>query len=172
MTTTTLSSVELRHFDNAASPQTHHRDRELVAGGTEHHHAPTQHLPPVDGGLEAWRVLLAAFMFEAILWGFPLSFGIFQEYYSTLPQFEGNPFITYVGSIATGIAYLGAPLMAPLVKKFPMYQRHMVVVGWVICLGALVAGSFADTMGSLVATQGIMYGSESCLIELLRETWS
>lgn len=172
MTTTTLSSVELRHFDNAASPQTHHRDRELVAGETEHHHAPPQHLPPVDGGLEAWRVLLAAFMFEAILWGFPLSFGIFQEYYSTLPQFEGNPFITYIGSIATGIAYLGAPLMAPLVKKFPMYQRHMVVVGWVICLGALVAGSFADTMGSLVATQGIMYGSEFCLIELLRETWN
>jgi hypothetical protein len=26
-------------------------------------------LKPVDGGLAAWRVLLAAFMFEAILWG-------------------------------------------------------------------------------------------------------
>lgn len=28
-----------------------------------------QHLAPVDGGIAAWRVLLAAFMFEGCLWG-------------------------------------------------------------------------------------------------------
>lgn len=28
-----------------------------------------QHLPPVDGGIAAWRLLWAAFMFEACLWG-------------------------------------------------------------------------------------------------------
>jgi hypothetical protein len=130
-------------------------------GGRDEHNSPSQGLPTVDGGIQAWRVLLAAFMFEAILWGFPLSFGIFQEYYTSLPEFEGSPFITYIGSIATGIVYMGAPLMAPLVKRFPIYQRHMVVAGWIICLGGMVAGSFADTIGALIVTQGVTYGGKS-----------
>jgi hypothetical protein len=150
--TNTASSHELQTLENtfATSDDGVHGE----------HNSPDQTLPPVDGGLQAWRVLLAAFMFEAILWGFPLSFGIFQEYYTSLPEFEGSPFITYIGSIATGIVYMGAPLMAPLVKRFPIYQRHMVVAGWIICLGGMVAGSFADTIAALIVTQGVMYGGK------------
>lgn len=151
--TTTAASHELQTLDDASLASEN--------GDHDEHNSPDQTLPPVDGGLQAWRVLLAAFMFEAILWGFPLSFGIFQEYYSSLPEFEGSPFITYIGSIATGIVYMGAPLMAPLVKKFPMYQKHMVIAGWIICLGGMVAGSFADTIGALIVTQGVMYGGKS-----------
>ncbi|KAG9519652.1 MFS general substrate transporter, partial [Aureobasidium melanogenum] len=136
----------------------------------------TPHLPPIDGGLQAWVILLSAFTFEAILWGFPLSFGIFQEYYSTLPQFENNKYITYIGSIATGICYMGAPLMAPLVKRFPRWQGMMVKVGWVICLGALVAGSFAESIGGLIVTQGVMYGTGYLIIfypvvSMVNEWW-
>ncbi|KAH0004063.1 MFS general substrate transporter, partial [Aureobasidium melanogenum] len=133
-------------------------------------------LPPIDGGLQAWAILLSAFTFEAILWGFPLSFGIFQEYYSTLPQFENNKYITYIGSIATGICYMGAPLMAPLVKRFPRWQGTMVKVGWVICLGALVAGSFVESIGGLIVTQGVMYGTGYLIIfypvvSMVNEWW-
>ncbi|KAG9548770.1 MFS general substrate transporter, partial [Aureobasidium melanogenum] len=136
----------------------------------------TPQLAPVDGGLQAWAILLSAFTFEAILWGFPLSFGIFQEYYSTLPQFENNKYITYIGSIATGICYMGAPLMAPLVKRFPKWQGTMVRVGWVICLGALVAGSFAETIGGLIFTQGVMYGAGYLIVfypvvSMVNEWW-
>lgn len=92
--------------------------------------------------------------------GFPLSFGVFQEYYSGIPQFANSPFITYVGSIATGITYFGAPIMAPLVKRYANYQIHMVWAGWVLCLAGLIGGSFVDTVGSLVATQGVIYGGE------------
>ncbi|KAI4735786.1 MFS general substrate transporter [Aureobasidium sp. EXF-12298] len=153
----TMTNFFCKYLDNTASVSEN--------GIHDEHNSPDQTLPPVDGGLQAWRVLLAAFMFEAILWGFPLSFGIFQEYYSGLPEFDGSPFITYIGSIATGIVYMGAPSMAPLVKKFPMYQRHMVVAGWIICLAGwiiclagMVAGSFADSIGALIVTQGVMYG--------------
>lgn len=151
--TTAVTSHELQDLDDTLSRS--------EIGVHDAHTSPDQTLPPVDGGVQAWRVLLAAFMFEAIFWGFPLSFGIFQEYYSSLPEFQGSPYITYIGSIATGIVYMGAPLMAPLVKRFPMYQRHMVVAGWVICLAGMVAGSFADTIGALIVTQGVMYGGKS-----------
>ena len=33
------------------------------------HRGLYQQLKPVDGGIAAWKVLFAAFMFEAILWG-------------------------------------------------------------------------------------------------------
>jgi hypothetical protein len=31
--------------------------------------ATSQHLEPADGGFAAWRLLCAAFVFEALLWG-------------------------------------------------------------------------------------------------------
>ena len=59
--------------------------------------------------------------------GFSLSFGVFQNYYAHLPEYANNPFIPFVGSIATGIAFLGAPFMTPVVKRYPKYQVHMIV---------------------------------------------
>lgn len=34
----------------------------------------------------------------------------------------------------------------------------MILVGWPLCIGSLVAGSFTDELGTLVLTQGLMYG--------------
>ncbi|KAI5237525.1 MFS general substrate transporter [Aureobasidium subglaciale] len=135
-----MSSLELDHLEDATLTEDLHHD----AFSRAQHHPPTQSLAPIDGGLQALRVLLAAFMFEAILWGFPLSFGIFQEYYSTIPEFEGSPYITYIGSIATGLCYMGAPLMAPLVKS--MVNEWWVArrgLSWGILLGSSGASGVA-----------------------------
>ncbi|KAG0650380.1 Riboflavin transporter MCH5 [Hyphodiscus hymeniophilus] len=90
--------------------------------------------------------------------GFPLSFGVFQNYYSTLPQFANSPFISIVGTTASGISYLGAPFIIPIIKRYSRYQRQMIWVGLPLCLSGLAAGSFATTLGGLIFTQGIMYG--------------
>ncbi|KAI1629084.1 major facilitator superfamily domain-containing protein [Exophiala viscosa] len=115
-------------------------------------------LPPTDGGVAAWRLLLVAFVFEALLWGFPLSFGVFQNYYSSLPEFKGNRYISVVGTIASGISYLGAPLSVPLVRRFSNYRTQMILVGWPLCIVGLIAGSFANRLSTLILTQGVMYG--------------
>ena len=115
-------------------------------------------LQPIDGGAAAWRLLMAAFVFEALLWGFPLSFGVFQDYYSGLPAFKDNRYVSVVGTMASGISYLGAPLVAPLIRRWMKYRTHMILVGWPLCIGGLVAGSFAERLGTLVLTQGVMYG--------------
>jgi MFS family permease len=115
-------------------------------------------LPSVDGGLAAWRLLLAAFIFEALLWGFPLSFGVFQEYYAHQPAFKNSVYISAIGTTASGISYLGAPLATPLIRRWAKYRTHMILVGWPLCILGLVAGSFANTLGTLLFTQGIMYG--------------
>ena len=129
---------------------------ELENGATFTDQATT--LPPIDGGLAAWRLLLAAFVFEALLWGFPLSFGVFQDYYTGLPAFKDNRYISVVGTSASGISYLGAPLVVPLIRRWSRYRTHMILVGWPLCILGLVAGSFADRLGTLILTQGVMYG--------------
>ena len=50
----------------------------------------SQHLPPVDGGKKAWTFLFAVFMIEALCWGFPQSYGVFQEYYVGHEYFSGS----------------------------------------------------------------------------------
>ncbi|KAI0142967.1 major facilitator superfamily domain-containing protein [Xylariaceae sp. FL1272] len=115
-------------------------------------------LAPVDRGPRAWMLLCAAFVFEALLWGFPLSFGVFQEYYSNVPEFAGNRYISVVGTIASGFGYLGAPIIMPVIQRWQRRRRQMIVVGWSICILGLVAGSFATTLEALILTQGVAYG--------------
>ena len=95
--------------------------------------------------------------------GFALAFGVFQNYYFRLPQFAGNPFIPYVGSTSTAITLLAAPFMAPLVRRFPKYQRHMIWVGWLICILGILVGSFMNSLPGLIMTQGVTYGGNSSL---------
>lgn len=133
-------------------------------------------LPPVDGGKAAWRLLCAAFVFEALLWGFPLSFGVFQNYYSRQHEFQDSPYISVIGTVASGMSYMAAPIMIAVIKRFKRYRRLMIYVGWPICLLALVAGSFATTLGGLVVTQGVMYGLGFMIfyypiLDMLSEYW-
>ncbi|KAF4458687.1 MFS monocarboxylate [Fusarium albosuccineum] len=116
------------------------------------------HLAPADGGRRAWMLLGAAFVFEAILWGFPLSFGVFQNYYSKQPEFADSRYISVVGTVASGLSYLGAPLITPFIKRFQRLQRQMIWVGWPICILGVVLASFCSSVETLILTQGVAYG--------------
>ncbi|KAH7329688.1 major facilitator superfamily domain-containing protein [Stachybotrys elegans] len=133
-------------------------------------------LAPIDGGLAAWRLLFTAFVFEALLWGFPLSFGVFQEYYSRVPEFSGNRYISVVGTVASGLGYLGAPIIMPVIQRYPRQQRVLIWVGWPICIIGLVSGSFATTLEMLILSQGVAYGLGFLIfyypiVNMLNEYW-
>ncbi|KAJ5330012.1 major facilitator superfamily domain-containing protein [Penicillium brevicompactum] len=131
-----------------------------------------QELAPTDRGLAAWKLLGTAFVFESLLWG-----KYYIDYYSELPEFADSRYISVVGTVASGISYLGAPLTAPFIKRYQRYQRQMIWIGCTvsakvnphaqvsmltppgpICILALVAGSFANTLETLILTQGVAYG--------------
>jgi MFS family permease len=91
--------------------------------------------------------------------GFPISFGVFEEFYSTVPEFSSSSSkIALIGTLAQGLSYLGAPFSATIAKRFPRYQRQQIWIGWPICILGLVCGSFTTTVDGLIITQGIMYG--------------
>ncbi|KAI1171094.1 major facilitator superfamily domain-containing protein [Nemania sp. FL0916] len=136
-----------------ASLSTQDAEREPIDGERS---APE--LPPIDGGSAAWKLLCAAFVFESLMWGFPLSFGVFQQYYSQVPEFAHNRYVSVVGSIASGFGYLGAPAIIPFIHRYQRQRRCMVYVGWSICIAGLALGSFASNLASLILTQGVAYG--------------
>jgi MFS family permease len=91
--------------------------------------------------------------------GFPISFGVFEEYYSTIPEFkDSSSKIALIGTLAQGLSYLGGPFSASVAKRFPRYQRQQIWAGWPLCILGLVCGSFTTTVNGLILTQGIMYG--------------
>lgn len=69
--------------------------------------------------------------------------------------------------MASGIPYLGGPVMAVFVRRYQRYRLYIIWIGWPICILGLIAGSFANSLGSLVLTQGIMYGGECELFPIV-----
>jgi len=109
-------SVELRpieagqqHGEGRSTPQAH--DEGLVETQPEGHEFS---LPPVDHGKDAYLFLAACFIVEALVWGFPFSFGVFQDYYSTHEPFAGSPNIAIIGTCAMVSC---APLPPPLPRR-------------------------------------------------------
>ena len=63
-------------------------------------------LSPVDRGKDAYLFLTAAFTLEALVWGFPFTFGVFQEYYTKHEPFAGSSSIAVIGTCAMVCDYL------------------------------------------------------------------
>ena len=121
-------------------------------------------LPPVDGGKEAYLCLVGCFFLEALVWGFPFSFGVFQEYYSSTEPFASEPSgIAAIGTTAAGIMYMGSLLVFPLMQRYPQYRRHCNIFGLPIMVAAMLLSSFANTVTLLILTQGLLYGIGGCL---------
>ncbi|RSM10837.1 hypothetical protein CEP52_003322 [Fusarium oligoseptatum] len=96
--------------------------------------------------------------------GFPLSYGVFQDYYSKQPEFKGDSNLAVIGTVSTSIYFLGAPIATPLVKRFQRWQRHMITAGWAGCVASLVAASFMKSVNGLIITQGVLYGTSFILL--------
>ncbi|KAH7011266.1 major facilitator superfamily domain-containing protein [Ilyonectria destructans] len=132
-------------------------------------------LPRVDGGKDAWLFLAACFTVEALTWGFPFAFGVFQDYYSTHEPFAGSSQIAVIGTCAMGIMYLGLPFVMLVQRLYPKQTRWSPIIGLFIMCVALAASSFSQNTTHLIATQGVVYaigGSISyCPCILYMDEW-
>ncbi|KAI1321121.1 monocarboxylate transporter [Xylariaceae sp. FL0255] len=115
---------------------------------------------PPDRGVKAMLFLLACFLIEAIIWGFTISFGVFQAYYGRIEAFQDSRHnIPVIGTFATSFVFLGMPFANPLVKKYHAWRRWLVIAGCMLCIASLVGASFTKSVESLIATQGVLYGT-------------
>ncbi|KAL1748684.1 major facilitator superfamily domain-containing protein [Schizophyllum fasciatum] len=118
-------------------------------------------LPPMDRGFGAWSFLAAAFMVEAIVWGFPTAYGTLLEAYLDDPLYGGQPNATFIlaliGPLSSGVLHCSAPLINSLLCRYPRCSRPLVWTGMVLCAVSHLASSYAKTVGQLLALQGIMF---------------
>ncbi|KAK4106024.1 MFS general substrate transporter [Parathielavia hyrcaniae] len=163
------TATELRRLDHPPRPAS----PELRVEDGTGHEMPS--LPPVDRGKDAWLFLAACFMIEGLVWGFGYSFGVFQSYYSTHPDFAGESNTAVIGTCALGIMYLDTPVIMYLHRRFPGPARYATILGLLIMCLALALSSLSTTVTHLIVTQGIFYalgGSiaySSCIVYL--EDW-
>ncbi|WPG99138.1 Hypothetical protein R9X50_00194900 [Acrodontium crateriforme] len=124
-----------------------------------------QSLPPTDRGRAAWSFLAACFVVEAMVWGFPFSFGTFQVYYASHEPFNKDiSGIATIGTTATGLMYFGSPFASVLIQRYTKVRRPISFIALAIMIISLVAASFCDTVPSLIATQGALYAIGGILL--------
>ncbi|KAJ5817863.1 Major facilitator superfamily domain general substrate transporter [Penicillium robsamsonii] len=132
-------------------------------------------LPPMDGGMDAWLFLAACFAMEALVWGFAFTYGVFQAYYSDIPQFKDSGNIAVVGTCAMGIMYLDIPLVFAAYRQWPRYQRLGCGLGVLMMCAALGLSSLATNTNHLIISQGIFYAIGGSIAYapciLLMEEW-
>jgi hypothetical protein len=96
--TTKPNDIELNRLERL--PVDNVSQRELIEQNFEPAVDYSRTIPPADGGKEAWLFLAACFMVEGLVWGFPYSFGIFQQYYSTHEPFSSSSNIAVIGTFS------------------------------------------------------------------------
>ncbi|KAI5861185.1 MFS general substrate transporter [Durotheca rogersii] len=132
-------------------------------------------LPPVDGGKDAWLFLAACFSIEALVWGFPFAFGVFQDYYSTHEPFVGSSNIAVIGTCSMGIMYLTSPLIMGLIRLCGRWARWAPLFGLFIMCISLAMSSFSSNVTHLIVTQGVFYaiggGIAYCPCILYMDEW-
>jgi hypothetical protein len=96
------SGIELIHLSNPHADPWAHQDTEIEPSNFEPASpAGCPRVPRADSGKDAWLFLAACFVLEALIWGFPFTFGIFQDYYSKHGPFKEQANIAVIGTCAT-----------------------------------------------------------------------
>ncbi|KAI1771170.1 MFS general substrate transporter [Hypoxylon cercidicola] len=144
------------------APQPETELRELAAPGADAAPAdPPPALPPADRSRAAYLVLLGCVLIQAPIWGYSLSFGIFQEYYTTRAgSLAGSPSpgaVASIGTSQTGVLYLMMPASFTLLTRYPRLRAWCGPAGLVLTTACLTASSFASTARQLLALQGVLH---------------
>lgn len=133
-------------------------------------------VPPRDKGWPAWLVLCAAIVVEGTLFAFPLTFGVFQEFFGQDKHFSNASYSIWIGVLSTGFPYLAAPLMTVVCEKQHQSRwKLFVLFGWIICAVSLVSAAFSNSLLALALTQGLLYAAGLLFIDvptlLIINTW-
>ncbi|OAP61685.1 hypothetical protein AYL99_03888 [Fonsecaea erecta] len=128
-----------------------------------------------DSSWAAYGTLLAALLSEGVLFGVCLSFGVFQDYYSNRASLPHSDVSSWIGVLATGIAYLGAPAVTYCCQSFTIPCHYYIYPGWMLCLVGLLSSAFCQDVRILILTQGLLFGVGLLVVEMptliILNTW-
>ncbi|KAI1176702.1 major facilitator superfamily domain-containing protein [Nemania sp. FL0916] len=103
-------------------------------------------------------VLLGASISQLPIWGFSMSYGVFQEYYTNHWTLSGDRGVTgVIGTTSNGLLYISMPfLFAAFTRRWARKRQTAAAAGALLASAAFVLSSFSTHVWHLVATQGVL----------------
>lgn len=95
-----------------------------------------------------------------------MSYGVFQEYYSSHLTLQGNRDVTgIIGTTSNGVMYLSMPfLFALFTRRWARWRQTAALCGAALACGSFLLSGFSTHVWHLVATQGVMAALGCALI--------
>ncbi|KAJ5112625.1 hypothetical protein N7532_000670 [Penicillium argentinense] len=111
-------------------------------------------------------VLIGSGLIQLPIWGFAMSYGVFQEYYFDNWTFEGDRSITgVIGTTANGVMYLSMPFLFAIFTRRWAHRRQLATLcGTVIACTSFFLSAYSTTVWHLLVTQGITSALGTALI--------
>ncbi|KAI1635010.1 putative monocarboxylate transporter [Biscogniauxia mediterranea] len=102
-------------------------------------------------------VLIGSGILQLPIWGFAMSYGVFQEYYFDNWTLEGDRSTTgVIGTTANGVMYLSMPFLFALFTRHWAHRRQLAALcGTVIACVSFFLSAYSTAIWHLVLTQGI-----------------
>ncbi|KAB8239082.1 hypothetical protein ETB97_002066 [Aspergillus alliaceus] len=152
------TSAQLYQKDDHIQPPDQ-RLQETTAAGAEDASPPesTEGKPILNGGMEAWLSVVAAFCVFVNTWGLITTFGAFQEYYRTvLLREESSSAISWIGSIQAALIVMVGMIAGPLVDSG--YLRVLIVCGSFLIVFGMMMTSIATEYYQVLLSQAFCVG--------------
>ncbi|KAI1354066.1 major facilitator superfamily domain-containing protein [Xylaria sp. FL0043] len=103
-------------------------------------------------------ILLGASISQLPIWGFSMSYGVFQEYYVNHWTLAGSRDVTgIIGTTSNGVLYLSIPFLSALfTRRWAAHRQTAAAAGAALAALSFVLSSFSSHVWHLVATQGVL----------------
>ncbi|KUI62700.1 Monocarboxylate transporter 12, partial [Cytospora mali] len=134
--------------------------------GAEEHRTIEQEPPDIDQTTSRRHdpktkracVLIGNGLLQLPIWGFAMSYGVFQEYFTTNWTLTGNPDLTgIIGTTSNGVMYLSMPvLFALFTRRWARHRQAAALSGAALTCAAFLLSSFSTDVWHLVAAQGVL----------------
>lgn len=108
-----------------------------------------------EGGSKAWLQVLSGNLCNAMAWGLPASFGVFQLHYTESMHIPSSQ-VSWIGSIQVFLTFATCTITGRLADAG--YSRHCVSVGCTIIVSGTFMTSICTKYWQTLLAQGIYTG--------------
>ncbi|POS79210.1 hypothetical protein DHEL01_v202400 [Diaporthe helianthi] len=103
-------------------------------------------------------VLIGSGLIQLPIWGFAMSYGVFQEYFNSAWTLSGSRELTgVIGTTFNGIIYISMPfLFALFTKRWARWRQAAALAGSLLTCASFLLSSLSSSAWHLVATLGVL----------------
>ncbi|KIW01618.1 uncharacterized protein PV09_07089 [Verruconis gallopava] len=111
-------------------------------------------------------VLAGCALLQLPIWGFAMTYGIFQQYYIDNWSFDGSQSaVGVIGTTYNGVMYLSIPVFSmAFTRKWARYRRGAAIIGVFLSCISFIICSFSRNVWQLVLAQGVLAALGGALV--------